>query len=99
MKRDDLTADGRAIKAPWMREDGRHDVVPPPGHSRCGGAKVAGFRVDQEDWDAIFGETCDECGNRLDRHKPDCATGRARFLCPSCGSEKTRPGTACPDCD
>ena len=42
------------MRAPRERADPYWDNVPPPGHARCGGAKVAGYDVSQEDWDAIF---------------------------------------------
>ena len=44
------------MRAPRERNDPYWDNVPPPGHSRCGAAKVAGYDVSQEDWDEIFGE-------------------------------------------
>lgn len=44
------------MKLPQEREDKNWDSVPPPGHSTCGGNKVSGYSVDQETWDAIFGD-------------------------------------------
>lgn len=46
---------GRGVKPPREREDRDWDAIPPPGHSRCGGSKVAGYDVTQEQWDEIFG--------------------------------------------
>lgn len=43
------------MKPPREREDRDWDAIPPPGHSRCGGSKVAGYDVTQEQWDEIFG--------------------------------------------
>jgi hypothetical protein len=49
----------RGRPPPWLRDgDDRYwDNIPPPGHSRSGGSKVAGFNVSQEEWDEIFNKT------------------------------------------